>query len=100
MLGRQEPARGAEEGHQAAEGAKQPQGESMLDTAKGFASSVVGKARACACCLLLLALAGVAVDQQGHHLTLGSLLSTYTEMRMCLHYVSVVNACCLLKTRP
>ena len=46
--------RSAEEGHQAAEGAKQPQGESMLDTAKGFASSVVGKARACACFRLLI----------------------------------------------
>lgn len=54
MQGRQEAARGVEEGHQATEGAKQPHGESMLDTAKGFASSVVGKVRACACCRLLI----------------------------------------------
>ena len=54
MQGRQEPARQEEEGRPAAEGAKQPHGESMLDTAKGFASSVVGKARACACCNLFL----------------------------------------------
>ena len=50
MQGRQEPARGAKEGNHAAEGVKQ-QSESMLDTAKGFASSVVGKVRACACCI-------------------------------------------------
>lgn len=39
-----------EEGRQAGEGIKQQQGESMLDTAKGFASSVVGKVRACLLC--------------------------------------------------
>ena len=51
VQGRQEPARSVEGGRPLAEGTKQQQAESMLDTAKGFASSVVGKARACACCV-------------------------------------------------